>query len=64
MRSSPTLIFLLNGILFGCASPQPEVPVEPTPPNILLVVADDLGNSDLGAYGSGVSTPNIDSLAA
>ena len=32
-------------------------------PNILLIVADDMGYSDLGAYGSEIETPNIDSLA-
>ncbi|KAJ3340080.1 hypothetical protein HDU93_007422 [Gonapodya sp. JEL0774] len=33
-------------------------------PNFLLIVADDLGFSDVGAYGSEISTPNIDKLVA
>ena len=32
-------------------------------PNILLVVADDMGWTDLGSYGSEIETPNLDSLA-
>ncbi|SCW53735.1 arylsulfatase [Sphingobium faniae] len=34
-----------------------------TPPNIVLIVLDDVGFSDLGAFGSEIRTPNIDSLA-
>ena len=33
-------------------------------PNILLIMADDLGFSDLGCYGGEIETPNLDRLAA
>ncbi|MEM8954387.1 MAG: arylsulfatase [Verrucomicrobiota bacterium] len=33
-------------------------------PNILIIVADDLGFSDLGCYGGEIETPNLDRLAA
>lgn len=34
-----------------------------TPPNILLIVADDLGFSDLGAFGGEIQTPHLDAIA-
>lgn len=34
------------------------------PPDVLLILADDLGYSDLGCYGGEIPTPNLDRLAA
>ncbi|NWG75450.1 MAG: sulfatase-like hydrolase/transferase [Rubrivivax sp.] len=32
-------------------------------PNIVIILADDMGFSDMGAFGSEIKTPNLDSLA-
>ncbi|MBI1354399.1 MAG: sulfatase-like hydrolase/transferase [Acidobacteria bacterium] len=51
---------------YGCASPQPEAESAAAPgrPNIVLIMADDMGFSDIGPYGGEISTPNLDQLAA
>ncbi|MFN7605915.1 MAG: sulfatase-like hydrolase/transferase, partial [Hyphomonadaceae bacterium] len=36
---------------------------KPQRPNFLIIVADDLGYSDIGSFGSEIRTPNLDRLA-
>lgn len=67
MRTTPSLSHLFQNIAFavavtlwGATAIQAE---EPSRPNILLIMADDLGFSDLGFYGSEIETPNLDRLA-
>ena len=38
-------------------------PIALQPPNVILILVDDMGFSDIGAYGSEIKTPNIDRLA-
>lgn len=64
---SKTLKFILFiGIVvlvYSCNTTAKEKSLENKRPNFLLIVADDLGWTDLGCYGSEISTPNIDKLA-
>ncbi|HPF03791.1 MAG TPA: sulfatase-like hydrolase/transferase, partial [Bacteroidales bacterium] len=42
----------------GCSSERPS-----EKPNLILILADDMGYSDLGCFGSEIRTPNLDRLA-
>lgn len=42
---------------------NPPMQTDASKPNLLIIMADDLGFSDLGAFGGEISTPNLDELA-
>lgn len=59
-RSCPSAVLLAlplahTGLLRAAVPPRP---------NIVIILADDMGFSDLGCYGSEIATPNLDRLAA
>lgn len=55
------IAFLLQLILIGM-----QVPAQQTNqrPNIVIILADDMGFSDIGSFGGEIPTPNLDKLAA
>ncbi|HET6768013.1 MAG TPA: sulfatase-like hydrolase/transferase, partial [Chitinophagaceae bacterium] len=62
MQKKTTNVFLLL-IVLGMNIPAKPQKQQVSRPNILLIVADDLGYTDLGCYGGEIQTPNIDRLA-
>ncbi len=53
------LLLLLTLAFIGIAAEQPR----DRKPNILIILADDMGYSDAGCYGGEIQTPNLDTLA-
>ena len=65
----PVAVVACAGLLASsCAAQQPaNVPQRAnaqSKPNLIMILADDLGFSDLGCYGGEIETPNLDRLAA
>ncbi len=54
------MILALTAVLFAEEGSHEQ----PTAPNIIIIMTDDMGFSDIGCYGSEIETPNLDMLAA
>jgi arylsulfatase A-like enzyme len=53
MKHPATLLFFLLTLVSSFAAP----------PNIVLIMCDDVGYSDIGCFGGEIETPNLDALA-
>ena len=66
LRQNLIYFVVTSCLTVGCSgkAQHKQAPAE-TPPNIILLLADDLGYGDLSCYGSqSIETPHLDSLAA
>ncbi len=59
IRINTCLLFFT--IMTGLCSAQ--APKASDKPNIIVIMADDMGYSDIGCYGGEIRTPNLDKLA-
>ena len=60
-KKLPTLLMAL--LLAACQTAEQSEQTTDNRPNIIILLADDMGYSDLGCMGSEIKTPNIDRLA-
>ncbi|MEO7717041.1 MAG: arylsulfatase [Capsulimonas sp.] len=52
---------IISILLFALAAPSQAAPEKK--PNIVVILVDDMGYSDIGCYGGEIKTPNLDKLA-
>jgi len=62
-RLAQALCIGLVALSAAAQAPVAQAAASPKRPNILLIMADDLGYTDIGRFGSEISTPNLDRLA-
>ena len=59
----PALNSSLSSLYSQPVSAQPAAGIGNQKPNFLVIVGDDFGYSDIGSFGSEISTPNLDAIA-
>jgi arylsulfatase len=64
MRKTHSFLALVLVALCGNGRAENQSKANPGRPNIIIVMADDMGFSDLGCYGGEIETPTIDRLAS
>ena len=57
------LVLIFLAAIAACSSPEPKTEA-PAKPNIVIILADDLGYADVSFNGGDIKTPNIDRIAA
>ena len=55
------VFYIVICFAFSCKTQEPK---EKDSPNIIVIMADDLGYSDLGCYGGEINTPSLNTLAS
>jgi arylsulfatase len=63
MKRLPTLWLLILALSAVSCKNVATTSKDTSPPNVVIIMADDLGYSDLGSFGGEIRTPHIDALA-
>lgn len=63
MKNLISLISIVLVLSASCQNKEKNQHEEARKPNIIVILADDMGFSDIGSFGSEIRTPNLDELA-
>jgi hypothetical protein len=55
---------MVSLLIVSCSSGKGTAQAEAKRPNIIVILSDDIGYSDIGPYGSEIKTPSLDRLAS